>query len=271
MSDQFSGSASGAVSGVASGAMRDATNTEPQFIDAATFASRVLSVTVPKKHDDIQDGLHSTLAQTSYDTHHQVGMVVSDHDAVNFDKIAEITCRAASYNAHVKQPRVPRSPDALIVDDQRREWYFIEFKNGRVTEMEVSQKMYDAILLSLDVHIVPDRSFFNKFATFILVYNPERLNDRQIARYNAHFGGEYKPRPCDQTGRIQTQAYFKDLAEEDFDPFGIAKLKGYLFRDVVVQTQRRFARTHAAEWGTRMPKRRPAESVAADASGAQTS
>ncbi|MCH9277260.1 hypothetical protein JS533_013480 [Bifidobacterium amazonense] len=227
-----------------------------RFVDSETFASRVLALSPEKKRDLAKRNLEYTLGDTSLDDKHEELMVESDLNAVNFDGLVGAICFAAPYNVSLRKPIVPCAPDALVISDRDRRWHLIEFKNGRVDEMQVIRKMYDSVLLAVDLGIVPDRSYFNEFASFILVYNPDRLSESQKGKEDKDRRNKTAQIPKNRRAElIRTQAYLKERAGQDLDPFGITKLKGYLFDEVIVQTQRRFIDTHD-EWKVRQPERR---------------
>lgn len=236
---------------------------ELQFVNIEEFKKKVFEVVSEKQRQLVTDSLQCTLGDTSLDDTHSVRMVESEFAVSNFDGVAGALCAGAPYNMARKRGEkrlVPCSPDALVISE--KEWHLIEFKNGRVDETQVIRKMYDSILLAVDLNIVANRSYFNKFVSFILVYNPDRLDESQKRRRDKARNRQVGQGSKENTALIRTQAYLKERAEQDFDPFGITKLERYLFHRVIVQTQRRFVKTYAADWGTRMPKRQEPETKA---------
>lgn len=148
----------------------------------------------------------TTLKQASKDDSKKVFMTQSGIEVINFDKIPNEFARGKGW------PTVPKSNDALYIDASS--WTFIEFKNGDVDKADVHRKIYDSILMLLELGIFPDLDYVRNNVRYILVCNKER------------FIGQ-KP-----TGLTEIQKHLQKLAKSEPILFELGKLKGYLLDEV---------------------------------------
>lgn len=148
-----------------------------------------------------------TLSKASRDNAHQVAMCESTLKVIHFDKIPK------KYSKKIGCSKVPRSNDALYITDSD-DWYFVEFKNGKIDSADVYRKCYDSLLMMLDMKIVDNLSFFREKGHYILVYNGEKY-------------GKSRPSPS----REAIYAKLHHLAREEERLFGIDNFEGYLFKE----------------------------------------
>lgn len=109
-----------------------------------------------------------TLKRASLDTTNKQYMCESTIKVVNFDKIPNAYAKGRGWKS------VPNSNDALYISFENR-WYFIEFKNGSIDKADLYRKIYDSVIMLLEMNIIPDIEFVRKNIEFILVYNSENM------------------------------------------------------------------------------------------------
>ncbi len=146
-----------------------------------------------------------TLKKTSRDLSENEYMCNSDITVVEFDKIPHEYAKGKGW------PSIPRSNDALYIAENNK-WYFVEFKNGSIDKANIYRKLYDSILILLDMRIISDLEFVRSNIEYILVYNSEKYGRIQSS-----------------TGRDATYEYIYARAETEEKLFEIGNLEGYLF------------------------------------------
>lgn len=140
------------------------------------------------------------------DTNHQE-MCRSQLKVVDFDKIPNEYARGKGWRG------VPKSNDALYISPEEK-WYFIEFKNGSINSGEIYRKLYDSLIMLLELKILPDFEYIRRYIQYILVYNSEK-----------------QERIPPSEGRDETYGYFLNRAKTEKKLFGIEKLEQYLFSE----------------------------------------
>lgn len=105
-----------------------------------------------------------SLKELSKDTSNQEYMCESQLQVMNFDQMPKI------YQQWLKCRTTPKSNDVLYITSNDM-WYFIEFKNGRIKKADVHNKIYDSIIMLIDMAIIPDFQFAREHIIYILVYN----------------------------------------------------------------------------------------------------
>ena len=163
----------------------------------------------------------STLKQTSLDDNGDCkeSMISSDTEVVDFDGVKN------DYIKDMKLTKTPSSSDALY-EDQRGQFYFIEFKNGRIDNrvaFSIRKKMYDSLLIFHDL-TKTDISFSRKHMNFILVYN-ENKNPRSR---EAFAEAEDGPTPS----RVAIGNYISKKAKTHFIRFDLEQFKTIYFQDI---------------------------------------
>lgn len=168
------------------------------------------------KLPEILKGHMGTMRKVSYDESKAVYMSDSRLRVINFDKIPKEYARGKGWTG------VPASNDALYIDEDGG-WYFIEFKNGTVEKADLLKKIYDSLIMLLDLGIIPDILFIQKNIQYILVYNQEKYQRVQQSE-----------------SRSRNQSYLLRLAKTEEILFGMEKLEGYLLKDVHTYTKEDF-------------------------------
>lgn len=154
----------------------------------------------------------ATLKRTSKDPSNGVFMTESKMQVVNFDKLPKTYAREMGLTA------IPKSNDALYIDDNR--WFFIEFKNGEVQKDDIYRKIYDSLIVLIELGMVDDFQFSRDNINYILVYNSQKY-------------------PCcpKSESREQNFGYFFKLANMEEKLFGAEAFEGYLFKEVHTYTK----------------------------------
>lgn len=146
-----------------------------------------------------------TLKKASLDDTNHQEMCKSQLKVVDFDKIPKEYARGKGWRG------VPKSNDALYISPEGK-WYFIEFKNGSISSGDIYRKLYDSLIMLLELKILPDFEYIRRYIQYILVYNSEK---------------QEKIPPSE--GRDETYGYFLNRAKTEKKLFGIEKLEQYLF------------------------------------------
>ena len=142
-------------------------------------------------------------------------MTESKITAINFDKIPNEFARGKNY------PTVPKSNDALYIADDS--WYFIEFKSGSIDKSEIFKKIYDSLMMLIDMHIISDYQFVRDHICYILVYNEGKYSTVQTS-----------------DSRAALYNHTLALAKTEERLFEIEKFEGYLFKETHTYTQKMF-------------------------------
>lgn len=159
-----------------------------------------------------------TLKKASYDMAKGESMCESNIKVVNFDKIPNEYAKGKSWKC------VPNSNDALYIT-YKDKWYFIEFKNGSIDKADLYRKMYDSIIMLLDMKIVPDIKFVREHVQYILVYNSEKYGKIQKSE-----------------ARNETFSYILNLADREEKLFQVERMEQYLFNETHTYTKELFAK-----------------------------
>lgn len=175
------------------------------------------------------DNFKDTLKNTSWDKQNNVYMTELTKYVINFDKFQE------AFFKRFNKP-VMCSMDALI--KIKEEWYFIEFKNGKIDgkqKKNISRKVGHSIISFLE-NINEDISYCRNNVNFILVYNRKNnsvrnnqllSDDYQLSEkrenLKTHLPGAAKNKyiPFFQMNRYQ-EVYFKSVftySQKEFDDF----------------------------------------------------
>lgn len=155
-------------------------------------------------------------------------MITSDELVIDFDAIKD------DYIQSLSLKETPKSSDALVKCGEK--YYFIEFKNGRVNKYDVMKKVYDSLLIFMDV-IHENISFTRKKVNFILVYNYEK-NKESIQREiqeNKRDGKMLKKDEIQQSTGIQDiTKHFFGYANKKFDPFQLENIFEKVYLNEVI-------------------------------------
>lgn len=171
---------------------------------------------VIEKLDDIFKRHISTLNKVSIDSEKGINMCGSKIKVVNFDKIPREYCRTKTV------PLLPASNDALYISETG-DWSFIEFKNGGIEKADIYSKLYDSILMMLDMKVIPDLDFCRKKMQYILVYNSSEYSIVQ-----------------DSAKRKAIYAHINKCAEREEKLFGLDRFENFLCHDTHTYTSDEF-------------------------------
>lgn len=112
----------------------------------------------------------SSFTLVSQDTSPEDGIPVSliedEHPVINFDKVADEHARSYNYKKF-------ESNDALFLEGEEKNPWFIEFKNGELKLKELRQKACASLLIAMHLGIIKDMKDAQARAKYILVYNPD--------------------------------------------------------------------------------------------------
>lgn len=111
-----------------------------------------------------------TLQKTSRDGYN--AMCQSQLKVINFDKISKDYCKEKHLTC------LPKSNDALYIANDGS-WHFIEFKNGSIDKADIFRKIYDSIIMLLELGIIPNLDFARQNISYILVYNSDKYPNIQ--------------------------------------------------------------------------------------------
>lgn len=148
-----------------------------------------------------------TIKKASLDDTNSTSMSDSLLKVINFDKIPN------EYSRGKKWPYVPASNDALYIDADAK-WYFIEFKNGSIDKSNLFRKIYDSLIMLIDLNIIPDFKFIRENINYILVYNSEK---HPLAQKSENLHNNY--------------SYIFKLAQTEEKLFDIDKFEKFLFKE----------------------------------------
>lgn len=166
------------------------------------------------------------LKDVSFDDTNKISMIESDERVIDFDAVKN------DYIKSLKLTRTPKSNDALA---QRNEtFYFIEFKSGHVKKHDIAKKIYDSLLILMDI-ISQGITFTRENVEFILVYDYEKNKkaiEREIDR-RSKGGRQLGKREIQlSTGITDFAKDLSSLAKTNYDPFYMAEdFKGLYLRD----------------------------------------
>lgn len=189
----------------------------------------------------IIDETQCTLEETSLDN--GTAMVSSQLLVCSFDKVKEWY---VSNKVPYANPN-PKSNDALYFGEQ--ESFFIEFKNGRITDTvnyEINKKIYDSLFILFDLEyidkngrVVNSITYTRNNMTYILVYNEEHYAQTRQTR-QTEIGIERQKEKSKSQHRDALYKAVRELAKEEFILFGLDQFKNYLFKNVYTYTEKEF-------------------------------
>ena len=157
-----------------------------------------------------------TMKRASRDDTNRDYMCDSLLSVIHFDRLPNEYSRGKGWSG------VPKSNDALYIDASGN-WYFIEFKNGRVNKDDIYRKIYDSLIMLWEKKIVPDIDFVRNNVSYILVYN-----------------GKIYGKIQDAPSRTATYNYLYKLSEKEERLFEIEKFEKYLFYETHTYTKELF-------------------------------
>lgn len=116
------------------------------------------------------------------------------------------------------QRHVPNSNDALYISPDKK-WFFIEFKNGSIDRADVYRKIYDSIIMLIELGAIPDFEYSRKNINYILVYNSEKYGKNAQTQ-----------------GLEENYSYFWRLAQAEEKLFKIDHFEEYLLKETHTYT-----------------------------------
>lgn len=166
--------------------------------------------------DWLKDKSLCTLKKASFDGSKKVYMCNSKITVIDFDKIPKFYAKQKGI------PSLPASNDALYIDMDGN-WYFIEFKNGSIDRSNIYRKLYDSLIMLLELGVITDLEFVRKQGHYILVYNSE--NDKVIPNSD---------------GRNANYSYIQSRSGVEKRLFDVDRFEKYLFRSTHTYTKIEF-------------------------------
>ena len=157
-----------------------------------------------------------TMKKASFDSSKNISMCDSMLRVVNFDKIP------AEYTRGKGWKFMPKSNDALYISIDGK-WFFIEFKNGSIDCSDLFRKIYDSLIMLIELGIIPDLEFARQEFEYILVYSSEKYG--KIPQSD---------------GRDINYSFVMKRAEMEEKLFGIEKLELYIFHETHTYTKKLF-------------------------------
>lgn len=157
-----------------------------------------------------------TMKKASTDSTNKETMTESLIKVINFDKIPNIYAKGRGWKA------VPKSNDALYKDINGR-WYFIEFKNGSFKQNDMYRKIYDSLIMLIDMKMINTFEDIRNNFCYIFVYNDEKNN---------------KAQKTESLGKIY--ASIQKNAQQEAKIMGIGNLEGYLFKETHTYSKEQF-------------------------------
>ena len=153
-----------------------------------------------------------SLKKASKDDANSQHMCDSLIEVVNFDKIPTVYAKGKGWSG------VPLSNDALYIESENL-WHFIEFKNGEVKKHEVYRKIYDSLIMLVEMNIIPNLEFSRKHITYTLVYNSDKYS-----------------RAKKSVERDKVYGHTRRMAKKERMMFEIEKFEKYLFSETHTYT-----------------------------------
>lgn len=166
--------------------------------------------------DWLKDKSLCTLKKASCDDSKKEYMCNSKITVIDFDKIPKLYAKQKGI------PSLPTSNDALYIDMDGN-WYFIEFKNGSIDKSNIYRKLYDSLIMLLELGVITDLEFVRKQGHYILVYNSE--NDKVIPNSD---------------GRNAHYSYIQSRSGVEKRLFDVDKFEKYLFQSTHTYTKTEF-------------------------------
>ena len=97
------------------------------------------------------------------------------------DQIAQEPYRRVRFPESNKTEDSIATNDAFVISSDNK-WYFIEFKNGSVDKADLYRKIYDSLIILLELGLMPDYSCIRGTVNYILVYNSEKYGKIQASK-----------------------------------------------------------------------------------------
>lgn len=191
------------------------------------------------------DEIQCSLEKTSLDDRYNVTKEYMTHSQLRvcaFDDVKKWYVREKIPFANPN----PKSNDALYFEED--ECFFIEFKNGRITDQvnfEINKKIYDSLFILFDLKytdkkgkVVDAISYTREKMTYILVYNEQNYLEYGPTKQTKL--GEDRQHVSQSHHRDLLYKSMRKLAQEEFILFGLDQFQNYLFKHVYTFTEKEF-------------------------------
>lgn len=165
------------------------------------------------------------LSRDNRDSGNDQYMTESQFEAVDFDKVKTVYTNQLGLSEECAA-----SADALLQTEQ--ELMMVEFKNGKVNNRNVKDKIRDSLLLFCDI-TEKTISYTREKMDFIVVYNVDRNPLPNQLR---------KQEVQDAPSREEISSYFLRKGKEELIRFDLECYKHLYFREVHTYTQEEFER-----------------------------
>lgn len=163
------------------------------------------------------------LSRDNRDSGNDQYMTESQFEAVDFDKVKTVYTNQLGLSEECAA-----SADALLQTEQ--ELMMVEFKNGKVNNRNVKDKIRDSLLLFCDI-TEKTISYTREKMDFIVVYNVDRNPLPNQLR---------KQEVQDAPSREEISSYFLRKGKEELIRFDLERYKHLYFREVHTYTQEEF-------------------------------
>lgn len=161
-------------------------------------------------------GHECTMEAASFDDCNQVHLCASKLLVLRYDDMPEI------YQRQTGCPMRPSSNDALYISKDGK-WYFIEFKNGKPKKAEIHDKIYDSVIMMIELGLIPGFDFSRQHIHYILVFDEVKNKNLQSS-----------------PSLDEMNQYFGCLAKDKLLIMGVGRFENYLLKDVQTYSRQQF-------------------------------
>lgn len=164
-----------------------------------------------------------TLKEASKDGTNNEYMTDSEKIVIDFDKVKD------KYTQCFRPADTPASNDVLAKKDDQ--FYFIEFKNGSVNKYNIMKKIYDSLLIFMDIQD-KNISFTRENVNFILVYDYEKNKieiNKEIEKRKRQQNKLDKSEILKSSSFNEIIKNIANLANQNNDAFGLRAIFGKIY------------------------------------------
>ncbi|MDE6233164.1 MAG: hypothetical protein K2M60_07455 [Lachnospiraceae bacterium] len=160
-----------------------------------------------------------SIKKISADTTNKEFMLQSDLKVIDFDKFSK------KYAHKFKIPILPKTVDGLYIS-KNDEWTFIEFKNGSIKTVDIYRKIYDSLIMLVEMGYLTWENCRNN-AQYIVVYNENEYGEKYLECRK-------------EQNNLKIQSHIRSLAKQPRKLFDLKNLNGYLVNKTSTLTQIEF-------------------------------